>query len=138
MENDKLEEDVEPSTNLEQIYSWSLQRELTWGIVVLTCLTGLIQLLAVPEENNLWFLTPSSLIYVTLSSILAYSLYYFSKLYHYSRNLLTSKHLNQEAKKYIQATRGIHSFLLNYKISKYLSIVSFCTLLITWFSKIVV
>jgi hypothetical protein len=138
MENNKLEEKAELQTVLEQIYSWSLQRELTWGIVVLTCLTGLIQLLAIPGGNNLWFSTSSSIIYITLSSILAYSLYYFSKLYRYSRKVLTSEHLNQEAKKYIEATQGTHSFLLNPQISKFLSVISFCTLLITWFSKIVV
>lgn len=138
MENNKLEEKVQSQTVLEQIYSWSLQRELTWGIVVLTCLTGLIQLLAVPEENNLWFLISSSMIYVTLSSVLAYSLYYFSKLYHYSRKVLTLKHLSQEVQKYIEATRGMHSFLLNSKICKLLSVISFCTLLITWFSKIII
>jgi hypothetical protein len=49
---------------------------------------------------------------------------------------LTSEHLNQGAKKYIEATRGIHSFLLNAKVSKFFSVISFCALLITWFSKI--
>jgi hypothetical protein len=136
MGNNNSEKTAELQTVIEQIYSWSLQRELTWGIVVLTCLTGLIQLLAISEENNFWFLVSSSAIYVTLSSVLAYSLYYFSKLYRYSRKVLASEHLNQEAKKYVEATRGIHSFLLNPKISKFLSVISFCTLLITWFSKI--
>jgi len=136
MGNNKFEKKVESQTVIEHIYSRSLQRELTWGIVVLTCLTGLIQLLTIPEENNFWYLASSSTIYVTLSSVLAYSLYYFSKLYRYSRKVLTSEHLNQEAKKYIEATQGIHSSLLNPKISKFLIVISFCTLLITWFSKI--
>lgn len=134
--NEKSKKKIQLQTFKERIYSWMLQRELTWGVVVLTCLTGLIQLLSIPEKSNFWYLASSSAMYVALSSILAYSLFYFSKLYRYSREVLASEFSDERLKRYLESSRGIHSSLLGPKMSKIISIISFFVLLIAWLSKI--
>jgi len=138
LENDKQTKKVtKPETIEERFYSWTLQRQLTWGVVVLTCLTGLIQLLPVLARGDIWYLTSISIVYFVLSLGLSYSFWFLGELFCVSYNILEPVFSSQEIGKYMEVARGEHHrYMINSKITKSASILCFIIWLIVWMSKV--
>lgn len=77
----QIEDELPSHTNflsVEKMYDWGLQRQLTWAVIVLTCFTGLIELLSIiawnPADVLLYFCF--LLIYCAFVSGLLYSIYH--------------------------------------------------------------
>jgi len=147
--NDKKVEDkdvgktTESVTVAEQFYSWVLERQLTWGVIVLACLTGLIEMLPELAIDNIWYFVSLSAIYFALSSGLSYSVYYLGILFRVPHKVLGEyvqsipvSHPRKILGKFLDSLVGTHqSYLLNSRVTASASIISFVLWVVVWISK---
>jgi len=137
-ENEKEETNGNGTTDNETVeerfYSLILQRQITWGVLIFTCLTGLIGLISIRNTSNQVFFISTSIIYICLSTILSYSIYYLNRLFREVDEILSTKLYNQKMGKYLKRVRGSHvSALRDRRVTLVVSIFSFLLWLIVWF-----
>ena len=71
------------SKQAEKVYSWILDRQISWGVVLLTCLVGLIELLPAMDSptSSFAFFVLLDIVYAGLASVLSYSIWYLGRLF---------------------------------------------------------
>lgn len=131
-----VKERIEPETPEELFYSWALDRQLTWGVIILACLTGLIELLPSLSTNNRSYFASLSMIYFGLSFGLSYSINYLGKLFRVSYNILEPMFSQRKIGKYLEALVGKHQpYLLKSWVTTSGSVALFVVWCIVWISK---
>jgi hypothetical protein len=135
-DDEKVKEAGEIEKEAKDFYSWALNRQLTWGVIILTCLTGLIELLPEISTKNLPYLASISIVYFSLSLALSYSIHYLGKLFRVSHEIVHPIFERKKIGEYQMAIRGKHQpYLLKSWITNSVAILAFCIWLITWILK---
>jgi hypothetical protein len=121
----------------DRFYSWKLQRELTWGVVALACLTGTIQLIPFLEKSVSWFSLSIDAIYLALSFGFSYSIWYLGKLFRTNPQNAEPEFYTEKLRRYFKAIEGKHySWMSNPTVMAVTSILSFALWLIILLSRL--
>jgi hypothetical protein len=115
----------QPETAEERFYSLVLQRQLTWGVIVLTFLAGILGLLPLLTSESILGLF-LAFIYFILCVGLSYSIYYLGKLFEGIHVYIEPAFKESRIGDYLKRIRGVHTRLLwNPNVSKSIAVVSF-------------